>query len=271
MYARAQSFEQDMAFLQHLKEISAYDEGLFLIGQLQENTFAPGRRDTLNFYKGKFNYYKKNLAVSIASFDQVSSLSPFWPEAFIVARFQQAYSGDHQQAYDQLIRQDFDEAIFSELKLFELAGIDLLNRDFDSYSKHAAQYAGNFHQLSASQKRLDDVAGLFATNKSKSPLLAGVLSTVLPGAGKFYLGRVGEGAMTLITTGIFGVQAWEGYQKDGINSARFIIFASLFSGTYIANIWGSVLGVKILRNEFNDQMNETILVTMHVPIRLLFD
>ena len=86
-----------------------------------------------------------------------------------------------------------------------------------------------------------------------------------------YAGKVGQGIAGLLSTSLFGLQAYEAYRKDGLNSARFIIFGGLFSAFYVANIWGSVFTVKLRRDEFNNAVNKAILVDLHIPLRTIFN
>ncbi len=60
------------------------------------------------------------------------------------------------------------------------------------------------------------------------------------------------------------------YQKMALQ-VRALLFTVLFSLLFIvANIWGSVLAVKLVRNEKKDAIQNQILLDMHIPLRTLF-
>jgi hypothetical protein len=74
----------------------------------------------------------------------------------------------------------------------------------------------------------------------KSAFLAGVMSGAVPGSGKVYAGRAGDGLVSFFIVGIMALQSYEGYKKDGLLSVRCITFGLLGSAFYGGNIWGSI-------------------------------
>ena len=101
--------------------------------------------------------------------------------------------------------------------------------------------------------------------------MAGALSAVLPGSGKFYAGYKGQGIAALMTVGVLGISAAESYYRLGPKSAQFITFGSLFTIFYIGNIWGSTLSVKLARDHQLREIDDQILFDMHVPLRRIFN
>ncbi|MEQ8240612.1 MAG: hypothetical protein RIA69_15440, partial [Cyclobacteriaceae bacterium] len=196
---------------------------------------------------------------------------PLYRQARFQSSLQLAYLNLYDSAYQYLDNYSAVDDLYQGLQYFQLASIGLLKRDFDAYEKNANNFDGLYYAFKDYEKDLTGIHELIKNRKSKSPLLAGMMSAVIPGSGKIYAGKIGQGAMSLLISGVFGLQTWESYRKDGVKSARFIIFGSLFSAFYVANIWGSVVTVKMTEIEFNDSANEAILVNMHVPLRVLFD
>jgi TM2 domain-containing membrane protein YozV len=109
------------------------------------------------------------------------------------------------------------------------------------------------------------------THKKKSPFVAGLLSGILPGSGKFYSGKKGEAITTFISTAGLGLVTAESYRKKGLNSFRTIAFGTAFAFSYIANIYGAVMTVNIIETEYKDNVKNTILFNLHIPIRNTFD
>ena len=97
----------------------------------------------------------------------------------------------------------------------------------------------------------DQFKTIFDNTKSikfKNPALAGGLSTIIPGAGKFYAGKKVDGIFSLIFVAGNAWQSYRGFKKKGISSAKGWIFGSISLGFYISNIYGSVKAVK----KYND-------------------
>jgi TM2 domain-containing membrane protein YozV len=261
----------EFGFIQHLYQLEEWDEGLLAIDMLQSQPLSPGAQDSANYYKGFFHYKQKQIEPSIAAFSKLAKPhQSFYTQSLFLRGFQEAYSGDLPQASSTLSSYSPSDSLMIGLKHLQLAGLSLLNRNEESYSSHKNRI-GDFYQLKPYAASLEKQHEKLHSFKGKSPFLAGLMSAIVPGAGRFYIGKGGEGIATLLVTGVFGLQTWEGYRKDGIKSARFIIFGSLFSLSYVANIWGSTLAVKVRKDEFNEQINDSVLLDMHIPIRVLFN
>lgn len=88
----------------------------------------------------------------------------------------------------------------------------------------------------------------------KSPLFAGILSTILPGAGRLYTGDYGEAIASMVLTGIFGYLAVsnfiDGYPRSGI------IFSSIALFFNAGNIYGSVLSAKSYNREAREKTDQ---------------
>ncbi len=255
----------DFKFLNHLNTIKSYSEGITYIELLKDQDVSSIGPDTLNFYLGKFNYYLADKASSIQAFQRVRDSSPYNREARLLSSFQLAYIGELGDARKALSN---DRDIENQ---FLYAGAYLLGRDHTNFQRYADRFTFADRNFGPSEKNLVELNNSILAYRYKSPWVAGLMSAVVPGSGKFYAGKIGQGFTSILIHTIFGLQAWEGYRKDGLNSPRFIIFSSLFTGVYISNIVGSVFSIKIRRDEFNEQINESILLSMHVPLRLLFD
>ncbi len=268
-YAQSQ-FSKDYEFLIHLESISSYNEGLVYLNNIKAKYTSQGQLDTLNFYQAKFEYFQKNRLQSISFFDKVSKENlGYWNASKFYSSLQFSYLGNYDLASKSLTFTDSLSSVLSELKNFELAGIALLSRDFDKYRTISNSYTSDHFQLKDHQIALDQTFKELQSQKNKSPFVAGMMSAVIPGAGKFYLGKIGQGTMSLMTTGIFALQAYEGFRKGGPKSPAFLIFGGLFSVFYIGNIWGSVVAVRVEQLSINESNDETILLHMHIPMRLL--
>jgi hypothetical protein len=91
--------------------------------------------------------------------------------------------------------------------------------------------------------------------KYKSPALAAVFSTILPGSGKAYCSYWKDGLISLLFVSANAWQAYRGYTKFGPNSAHFYVFGSLTVGFYLGNIYGSLKAAKRHNKIANDKIH----------------
>ena len=93
----------------------------------------------------------------------------------------------------------------------------------------------------------------------KKPWKAGLMSTIIPGSGKMYNGQTWQGVSVLLTLSVIGLQAFDGFHKNGINSVRGWAYTGLFSVFYVGNIWGSVVGVKVKQRKAYENFHHNLL------------
>ena len=79
---------------------------------------------------------------------------------------------------------------------------------------------------------------------SKSPLLAGFLSTALPGSGRVYVGRSNDALLTVFLLGVLGWTAYDGFSENGVSSRKGWTFGTLGGIFYLGNVYGSVVAAQ---------------------------
>jgi hypothetical protein len=90
--------------------------------------------------------------------------------------------------------------------------------------------------------------------RHRSPWLAGFLSAILPGAGRAYIDRWGDGVFSLILVGApAGVGAYE-FTRSGVSSVGGWILTSIAGLFYLGDIYGSAVGAVL----FNRQQADTL-------------
>ncbi len=94
----------------------------------------------------------------------------------------------------------------------------------------------------------------------RSPLLAGIMSTIVPGSGRLYTGRVNDAITSFITVGITGWQAYDGFRRDGLSSVKGWTLGTLSGIFYLGNIYGSVISARV----YNDHVAEEFLSTLYI-------
>lgn len=97
---------------------------------------------------------------------------------------------------------------------------------------------------------------------SKSPLLAGFLSTVLPGSGRVYVGRLNDALLTVFFLGVLGWGTYDGFSENGISSRKGWTLGTLGGIFYLGNVYGSVVAAQT----HNRRAEATFLATIPFEI-----
>ncbi|MFM7850687.1 MAG: tetratricopeptide repeat protein [Flammeovirgaceae bacterium] len=260
-----------MAFVKYLLDKKQFDEAIIVMDQKLALAARKSEIDTLNFFLGKTYYHLQNLPKANEYLGRVSEANPQWfQESVFLSSFNSAYSGNYEDAEEKVSSYTNVKSPYPFLKTFHLAGLSLLRKDLNRFDSLAL----GFSNASAAVRKQQENFFLYRADLSKliskSPLKAGFLSAIVPGLGRIYVGKRATGIYSMIVAALLGLQAYEGLQKDGANSTRFIFYSSLFTAFYIANIWGSTLSVKIMQNERQEAIRQQILFDLHIPLRTLF-
>ena len=104
----------------------------------------------------------------------------------------------------------------------------------------------------------------------KSPFLAGLMSTVIPGTGKIYSGKWRQGLISMVPLTLMGFQTYEAYRLQGVKSARFIVFGGLFSLFYIGNIYGSAVSVNVRKTEIEHEVHDEVVLSLRMCLQHVF-
>lgn len=110
------------------------------------------------------------------------------------------------------------------------------------------------------------VYNIYAENGEKlptrSPFFAGLLSTVVPGAGRLYTGRLADALNTLFTVGLTGWQAYDGFRRDGLASVKGWTLGTLCGVFYVGNIYGSVISARVYNRHITDEFLATLFIEL---------
>jgi TM2 domain-containing membrane protein YozV len=91
----------------------------------------------------------------------------------------------------------------------------------------------------------------------KSSTVAGIMSAIIPGSGKVYVGEVSDGIVAFLVTGIFVFLAYDNFQAG--HTTRAWIFTGAAALFYGGNIYGSVAAAQVhnakITFEFNESLN----------------
>jgi TM2 domain-containing membrane protein YozV len=86
--------------------------------------------------------------------------------------------------------------------------------------------------------------------KHKKAWVAVIMSAILPGSGKFYTGDFKDGIFSFLVVGGTAFQAYRGFNQSGVSSTSGWIFASIATGFYAGNIYGSAKSAQVYNQNF---------------------
>jgi TM2 domain-containing membrane protein YozV len=227
--------------------------------------------DSLNYYKGWAQYSIKSLHQSSISFLKVGPESPFYSKS----RFFAGYNLTYLQKYDEAMKIfgeiKKDEKVNLSIANLELCGISMLQGDWSKANDQIQKINPNVPSISKQLDALGKICEDQMRHRPKSSLLAGLMSGIVPGSGKIYAGKTGQGIAGMISTTGFGFVTWENYRELGIGHFKTIFFGSIFLANYVSNIYGSVISVRISDNEYQNALHNQILFQLHIPLRNFFE
>lgn len=280
-HVRGQQFEftKELRFAQYLQDKEAAPEAIRVLEQVDTTTLSRVQKDSLFFMLGWAAYSSRQLDKSIGSFLKVSADFPKYDKSRFFAAYCQAFQGRQvlqgqermDSASDGLRQLVLPDSTLRELRDFQLAGIALLKRDYKAFLLEQQRFTYSSYIFEKEERRMQLYYDKLKGFRHKSPVLAGVYSALVPGLGKWYAGKKKQGIAAFLPVISLAALTYEAYRKDGVKSARFIGFGTLFSVFYIGDIWGSTLSVKIRRNEFYKEYDNKVLFDMHIPLRNFFN
>lgn len=260
----------EIDFVRYLMSRNDHNEALFLLEDLHH--LSPSQADTVAYLKGWALYQQKVLFPSAMALLKVSDQSPYYLKARFFAAYNMAHSG-HAARGRQILGSlaGLPDGVPRAMKNFQLGGMALLERDYAAFQTHASSFSGAYNALASQEPRLIDHYQALLEVPDRSPFVAGLLSAAVPGLGKVYAGKTGEGIAGFLYTLSFGATAYDFYRGAGPQSALFIISASVAGIFYIGNIWGSMVAVNRIKQEFHYEIDQRILFDLHIPLRNAFN
>lgn len=259
----------DLKFIEHLVKSGDFEEALYLLDST--DCSLDQLSDNVNYLRGWSLYSLKRLSPSSESLIKVKPSSEFYLKSQFFAACNYAHTGNYNKAIEILSKIEVNTEKQISLKNYEIAGVYLLQGNATLYEESFPKINRSFYEISESFDNLHKISENLKKHKIKSPAIAGILSGIIPGSGKFYSGKRGEAISAFIATTGLGLVTWENYRKSGLKSFKTIAFGTAFAFSYVANIYGSVVTVNILETEYSDNVKNSILFNLHIPLRNTFD
>jgi len=111
-------------------------------------------------------------------------------------------------------------------------------------------------------KNLISLSESAARTKFKSPFIAAVFSSIIPGTGKFYTKNWADGIFSILFVAGNAWQSYRGFKEHGIKSAYGWAFGTLSASFYIGNIFGSAKAARrynlLRKNEIKNKTFEIV-------------
>lgn len=250
--------ENVLAFAEHLYQTGDY---LRAAGEYQRYLFhVPEEADSTLYQIGLCYRLAGDAEKAIGTFHKVVSGST---DARLrsASSYQIAYSHFLLNQYGESIRYidqalDDAETVDERAQLQLLAAFGYLNqRQWQDAERMIVSSAAEDAELNNTASALRTSAREGINLPRKSPALAGLFSTVVPGTGKIYCKQYGDGIYSLILIGITGLLAWDGFRDGGARSARGWLFGGISGVFYAGNVYGSAMAARI----YNHQLEARLL------------
>jgi hypothetical protein len=234
----AQSFDMqsETAFLKHLRTEKLYYERQFLLNHAKSSRIHLLQLEKAWNYSATVNYDSALFWYSKTDFDSIlhyKFATPYLKLLFKVQRFNELA---------ELVKKMSAKDSTSQTLIQSISMMNL-------------KLPPSFEVPSA----LLDPYRNYSKMKRKSLFVAGLYSSIIPGAGKVYYGQKRQGLNIFLVNAAFAAQTYEWYRKAGLKSPGFYIFGGVFSVFYISNIYGTVIGLKKARTDRKHQLHHEII------------
>ncbi len=264
---------KELPFIEYLIAKEEYNAAIKLLSSYPKNieTQSQDLIDSINYLNGWSLYSSKQLNESVKYFKQVSFNSCFYSKSQIFASYNNTHLKNYSEAIDLLNKFSPKNKQDSIIKNYLKSGVYLLNRDFTNYSLYQDELDKEFYGIKKENIIINSIADELYTHKRKSTTIAAILSSIVPGSGKIYLGKTGQGISSLLIVTGLGLVTAENFNKRGPEKFSSILFASAFTSFYLGNIYGTIKLSKISNEEYNSYEDAKILFNIHIPLRNLYN
>ena len=211
------------------------------------------KNDTLLFKTGLSYSYMNDYLSATDRFELISSTSPFMYQSkmeWLKAKFLlKDYHG---------FRLAYQDKFLSENNKYQSEGEKLFNFSYlftDEPLPSKEEFLSPFE--TNENEKLSGFYDWKVDPPYKSSAVAGIMSAIIPGSGKVYVGDVSDGIVAFLVTGIFVFLAYDNFQAG--HTTRAWIFTGAAALFYGGNIYGSVAAAQVhnakITFEFNESLN----------------
>jgi len=248
-YCQSDSF--DFFSSQNIKKFAdhLYCEGDYLRAVEQYQSIQQSISDDTTDYKIIYAYSLTGyLQKSNELFKSISTESDLYPAAHLLSLKNQLLLNRKSILTESGVS---DDSVYLR-NLNKLRIISMLYDEELSYSRERFTYTFDEDEKIPVSKLYDEKFN----PPNKDAIAAGVLSAIIPGSGKMYVGEWGDGIAALITTGLLAFLAVDNFEAG--HDTRAWIFTALGGFFYIGNIYGSVAAAQIFNARIDFEFNAAL-------------
>ena len=235
------------------------------VGQ-SDNYFSP--ENTLKYANYLFNNFDYELAMN--EYSQLLTEDNLVIKKYLISANKSKKYSTGISSYKSLGQNEYGQEVFDEyLKLL------FLNRNFDTLFKELSncnsqtciklKLSLNILDGSLIQTdKLEDFPKLKSallyrnTYKKKSPIIAGIASSLFPGSGKLYTGYKKDGIVSFLFVGLNSYLSYRGFKKRGVKSGFGWVYSFAGLSFYLGNIYGSYKSAKTRNKKSKKDLNEKL-------------
>jgi TolA-binding protein/TM2 domain-containing membrane protein YozV len=165
-----------------------------------------------------------------------------------------------EQLYTQLLEQFSDDEI-GQLARYQRGWTLLYQRKWQEASRQFRQLTPESALFRVAHRLADEVLD-GEHLPTKSPLVAGILSGLLPGSGQLYNGRAGDALLAFFLNGLFIAGIAQAVTQGELAAAGILSFFE--AGWYAGNVYGAINGA----HKHNRRAEESFLRNLENRYRL---
>ena len=211
------------------------------------------RSDTIKFKIALSYSYIKDYYSAIQKFSGIINSSVYFNEAKLEEMKINFLNNDFAG-----LRSYFKNSFITEVDKYQTEGEKLFNFSY-LFTDDALPSKDEF--LSPFDFNEKEKISSFYDWKNEPPYkdgtLAGIMSAVIPGSGKIYVGEIGDGIVAFITTTVFAFIAYDNFKAG--HTTRAWIWTGVAALFYAGNVYGSIAAAQVhnakITFEFNDGLN----------------
>ena len=239
-------------FTKHLNETGFATDATNYLNGLKINQYNQTKLDSHNLQLAYAYFYKKDFETSSRL---VSELKIQNQNTYLLNGICLLNAKLYKEGIDKLVKCKEGNQL-CQLALY--GSRVLMNSEIDSLMVVSINYP--YHV-----KGITQALGMLSSRKSKSPVIAALMSAFIPGSGKIYGGKIGEGVAAFASVGVLAGATLEQYFKGGLKNPQLYLIGIPALIFYGGNIYGSYFSVEVANYEFNETIHNEVLFNINIP------
>ena len=248
------SVSEKIKFARYLKKNNQTEDALFLLHQLN----STGNNDSLKLMEVRLLLDLKRANQSIDLANNFLETSSDTSSSICALQLLKNHGHLLKENADSLFEPACSHIIHKDIWRIQLLSKYLLKSRFEDFEMVFNSGHSDHSVLAVIEFALNVQKYEMMNRRKKSPFLAGLLSTILPGSGKIYAGKPREALNAFLPTVFNFAQAAEGYYYKKLDSPHLYIFGTIGSVFYFSNIYGSGMAAKRKNEEYNYKVKSNI-------------